>query len=95
VTIDEPDLYYARLVCNFTSNFGKYCNPAFDTLFQAQSQTFEVQKRAEITRQMEHLLLQDVPDDRRVLLEIGDGILEPGETMATDRGDHGVQFWQV
>jgi peptide/nickel transport system substrate-binding protein len=64
VTIDEPDLYYARLVCNFTSNFGKYCNPAFDTLFQAQSQTFEVQKRAEITRQMEHLRLQDVPDDR-------------------------------
>jgi peptide/nickel transport system substrate-binding protein len=64
VTIDEPDLYYARLVCNFASNFGKYCNPEFDTLFQAQSQTFEVQKRAEITRQMEYLLLQDVPDDR-------------------------------
>ena len=64
VTIDEPDLYYARLVCNFASNFGKYCNPEFDTLFQAQSQTFDVQKRAEITRQMEHLLLQDVPDDR-------------------------------
>ena len=34
VTIDEPDLYYARLVCNSTSNFGKYCNPEFDKLFQ-------------------------------------------------------------
>jgi peptide/nickel transport system substrate-binding protein len=64
VTIDEPDLYYARLVCNSASNLGKYCNRAFDTLFQQQSQTFDVQKRAEITRQMEHLLLQDVPDDR-------------------------------
>jgi hypothetical protein len=28
VTIDEPDLYYARLVCNSASNYGKYCNPA-------------------------------------------------------------------
>jgi ABC-type transport system substrate-binding protein len=64
VTIDEPDLYYARLVCNSTSNLGKYCNPEFDKLFQEQSQTFEVQKRAEITRKMEHLLLQDIPDDR-------------------------------
>jgi len=64
VTIDEPDLYYARLVCNSVSNLGKYCNPEFDKLFQEQSQTFDVQKRAEITRQMERLLLQDVPDDR-------------------------------
>jgi peptide/nickel transport system substrate-binding protein len=64
VTIDEPDLYYGRLVCNYTSNFGKYCNPEFDKLFQAQSQTFDIQKRIEITHQMERLLLQDVPDDR-------------------------------
>src|SRR5437870_1300584 len=41
VSIDEPDLYYARLVCNATSNFGKYCNPEFDKLFQEQSQTFD------------------------------------------------------
>src|SRR5918992_772341 len=64
VPIDEPDLYYARLVCDSASNYGKYCNPEFDKLFQEQSQTFDVQKRAEITRRMEHLLLQDVPDDR-------------------------------
>ena len=64
VTIDEPDLYYARLVCTSTSNLGKYCNPEFDKLFQEQSQTFEIQKRAEITRQMEHILLRDIPDDR-------------------------------
>jgi len=64
VTIDEPDLYYGRLVCNFVSNLGKYCNPEFDKLFQEQSQTFDVQKRAEITRQMERILLQDIPDDR-------------------------------
>jgi peptide/nickel transport system substrate-binding protein len=64
VPIDEPDLYYARLVCDSASNYGKYCNPEFDKLFQEQSQTFDVQKRAEVTRRMEHLLLQDVPDDR-------------------------------
>ena len=46
------------------SNLGKYCNPEFDKLFAEQSQTFDVQKRAEITRQMEHILLQDIPDDR-------------------------------
>jgi peptide/nickel transport system substrate-binding protein len=64
VPIDEPDLYYARLVCDSASNYGKYCNPEFDKLFQEQSQTFDVQKRAEITRRMERLLLHDVPDDR-------------------------------
>jgi peptide/nickel transport system substrate-binding protein len=64
VPIDEPDLYYGRLVCDSTSNLGKYCNVEFDKLFHEQSQTFDVQKRAEITRKMEHMLLQDVPDDR-------------------------------
>jgi peptide/nickel transport system substrate-binding protein len=64
VTIDEPDLYYARRVCDSAWNFGKYCNPEFDTLFQEQSQTFDQQRRVEITRRMERLLLQDVPDDR-------------------------------
>jgi peptide/nickel transport system substrate-binding protein len=64
VTIDEPDNYYARLVCNSTLNLGKYCNPEFDKLFQEQSQTFDVQKRAEITRQMERIALRDIPDDR-------------------------------
>ena len=56
--------YYARLVCQSPSNLGKYCNAEFDQLFAAQSQTFEVTKRAEITRKMERLLLQDIPDDR-------------------------------
>jgi len=64
VAVDEPDLYYARLVCQSPSNLGKYCNAEFDQLFAAQSRTFEVAKRAEITRQMEHILLRDIPDDR-------------------------------
>jgi peptide/nickel transport system substrate-binding protein len=64
VQFDDPDLYYARLTCNAPSNLGKYCNPAFDRLFAEQSQTFDVRQRAEITRQMERLLLQDIPDDR-------------------------------
>src|SRR6266446_4708187 len=64
VTIDEPVYYYSRFTCDAPANFGKYCNPEFDKLFAEQSRTFEVQKRAEITRQMEHILLRDNPDDR-------------------------------
>jgi peptide/nickel transport system substrate-binding protein len=64
VGLDDPDLYYGRLVCDSPSNLGKYCNYEFDKLFEQQSQTFDVQKRAEITRQMEHILLKDIPDDR-------------------------------
>jgi ABC-type transport system substrate-binding protein len=64
VGFDDPDPYYVRFTCNAPLNYGKYCNPEFDKLFAAQSQTFDVQKRAEITRQMERLLLQDIPSDR-------------------------------
>lgn len=64
VTIDDPDFYYDRLVCDSPSNLGKYCNPEFDKLFVAQSQTFDVQKRADIIRKMERILMQDIPDDR-------------------------------
>jgi peptide/nickel transport system substrate-binding protein len=63
-SIDDPDRYYDRLVCNSTSNLAKYCNPEFDKLFAEQSQMFDVQKRAEITHKMEHILLKDIPDDR-------------------------------
>ena len=51
-------------MCDAPSNLGKYCNQEFDKLFAEQSRTFEVQKRAEITRQMERILLRDIPDDR-------------------------------
>ena len=64
VNIDDPFHYYARFTCDAPANLSRYCNPEFDKLFAAQSQTFEVQKRAEITRQMEHILLRDIPDDR-------------------------------
>src|SRR5215471_12920747 len=45
VPFDDPDLYYARLVCKTPFNLGHYCNPAFDALFAQQSQTFEPQHR--------------------------------------------------
>ena len=64
VNIDDPVHYYSRFTCDAPTNLSRYCNPEFDKLFQEQSQTFEVQKRAEITRQMEHILLRDIPDDR-------------------------------
>jgi ABC-type transport system substrate-binding protein len=52
------------LTCTAPSNLAKYCNKEFDQLFQEQSQTVDVNKRAEITRKMEQILLQDMPDDR-------------------------------
>jgi len=64
VQFDDPDLYYARLTCEAPSNDGRYCNPEFDKLFTEQRRTFDVQKRADITRQMERILLEDVPDAR-------------------------------
>jgi peptide/nickel transport system substrate-binding protein len=64
VSFDDPDAYYRRFTCHAPSNFGKYCNPEFDKLFAQQSQTFDIQQRAEITRQIERILLQDIPDDR-------------------------------
>jgi peptide/nickel transport system substrate-binding protein len=64
VHMDEPDLYYARFTCDAPSNYGKYCSPEFDQLFDDQSRVFDLEKRAEITRKMERFLLEDVPDDR-------------------------------
>jgi peptide/nickel transport system substrate-binding protein len=64
VHMDDPDLYYARFTCQAVSNYGKYCNPEFDTLFEEQSRTFDEEKRAEITRKMERILLEEIPDDR-------------------------------
>jgi peptide/nickel transport system substrate-binding protein len=64
VHMDDPDLYYARFTCEAPSNYGKYCNPEFDKLFDEQSRIFDVEKRADITRKMERILLEDMPDDR-------------------------------
>jgi peptide/nickel transport system substrate-binding protein len=64
VQLDDPDFYYARFTCGAPANDGKFCNPEFDKLFAEQSRTFDVQKRAEVTRQMERILLQDIPDAR-------------------------------
>lgn len=64
VQYDDPDVYYGRLVCENASNTGRYCNAEFDKLFRAQAETFDVARRVEITRKMERILLQDIPDDR-------------------------------
>jgi ABC-type transport system substrate-binding protein len=64
VHFDDPDNFYGRLVCENESNTGRYCNGEFDKLYKAQSEAFDVAKRVEITRKMERILLQDIPDDR-------------------------------
>jgi peptide/nickel transport system substrate-binding protein len=64
VHMDDPDLYYARFTCQAVSNYAKYCNSEFDKLFEEQSRTFDDGKRADITRKMERILLEEIPDDR-------------------------------
>jgi peptide/nickel transport system substrate-binding protein len=64
VQMDDPDMYYARFTCDAVSNYGKFCSPEFDKLFAEQSRTFDDEKRAEITRKMERILLEEIPDDR-------------------------------
>ena len=95
VQFDDPDLYYARFTCDAPSNHGKYCNPEFDKLFAEQSRMFDVEKRAEITRQMERLLLQDIPDDRGFYWKSAMGYWNRCEAMAATAGHHRVQLWQV
>jgi peptide/nickel transport system substrate-binding protein len=34
VHMDEPYLYYVRFTCDAPSNYGKYCNPECDKLFE-------------------------------------------------------------
>ena len=50
--------------CRLSHVPSRRSNTEFDQLFAVQSRMFEVAKRAEITRQMERLLLHDIPDDR-------------------------------
>lgn len=64
VQFDDPDQYYARFLCSAAFNHAKYCNQDYDKLYQEQSQTFDMTKRADLTRKMERILLQDIPDDR-------------------------------
>jgi ABC-type transport system substrate-binding protein len=64
VQMGDPDLYYARFTCEAVSNYGRLCNSEFDKLFAEQSRTFDDEKRAEITRKMERILLEEIPDDR-------------------------------
>lgn len=64
VQFDDPDQYYARFLCDAAFNRGGYCNRDYDKLYQEQSQTFDLSQRADITRKMERILLQDIPDDR-------------------------------
>ena len=61
---DDPDGYWARFLCDNSSNYVGYCNPDFDTLFQQQSQELDLQKRIDLTHQIERLLLEDLPDHR-------------------------------
>jgi peptide/nickel transport system substrate-binding protein len=64
VQFDDPDIYLERHLCGAPSNTSRYCNPEFDKLYKMQTEEFDVKKRSEITRKMERILLQDLPDDR-------------------------------
>ena len=61
---DDPDGYWARFQCGNPSNYYGYCNKQFDDLFTRQSQELDLQKRIDLTHQIERILLEDLPDQR-------------------------------
>jgi peptide/nickel transport system substrate-binding protein len=60
-SLPDPDAYMAYFKTGGSSNFMKYSNPEVDRLFEQQTREFDTNKRRELTRQIERLILQDKP----------------------------------
>ncbi|MBI4336714.1 MAG: ABC transporter substrate-binding protein [Chloroflexi bacterium] len=65
-TVDDPDQVYAFFLCSSPprQNVGGYCNPKVDELYGQQSASFDPQRRVQLNREIEKLLLADIPEDR-------------------------------
>lgn len=60
-SIPDPDAYMAYFMTNGSSNFMQYSNPDVDRLFERQTRELDFEKRRELTREIERLLLRDLP----------------------------------
>jgi len=68
--VDDPSAYTFVYLCSQppSVNLTRYCNPEFDRLWEQQNRELDPAKRALLTRQMERILLEDVPDVRTYYL---------------------------
>lgn len=59
--LQDPDAYMAYFRTGGSSNFMKYSNPEVDKLFDQQTRELDAVKRRDLTRQIERLILKDLP----------------------------------
>jgi peptide/nickel transport system substrate-binding protein len=58
----DPSLFYADFfLCGASANEARYCNAKFDELFKQQLSELNEEKRVQIVREMERVLLTDLP----------------------------------
>ncbi|GBD11223.1 Heme-binding protein A [bacterium HR23] len=64
--VDDPSAYTFPYLCSQppSVNVTRYCNPEFDRIWAEQNKEVDPAKRALLTRQLERILLEDVPDLR-------------------------------
>ncbi|MEI7713530.1 MAG: ABC transporter substrate-binding protein, partial [Rhodospirillales bacterium] len=59
--LDDPDqAFYENYTCGSESNYDGYCNPAIDTLIDAQSRELDQEKRKQLVWDIERKLAEDV-----------------------------------
>ena len=63
-TVDSADWYSAIFLCankDEPTGYPSYCNPVIDEMFAETQKTFDEDKRAELFREMEDILMADAP----------------------------------
>jgi ABC-type transport system substrate-binding protein len=62
--VDSAEWYTSIFLCSMKdqpTGYPSYCNPKIDEMFSETQQTFDMEKRAEIFREMEDILMADAP----------------------------------
>ncbi|MBI2906642.1 MAG: ABC transporter substrate-binding protein [Chloroflexi bacterium] len=61
--LDDPDLRYGDFyISKAGRNYGKYSSPEVDSRYERQSRTLDTGERKRIVREMQAILLRDIPD---------------------------------
>ncbi|MDP2953909.1 MAG: hypothetical protein Q8O76_11415, partial [Chloroflexota bacterium] len=61
VELNEPDIILSRYLSDSPGNYGKYNNPAYDKLYEKQSQTLDAAERKKLILDMQRMLIEDPP----------------------------------
>ena len=59
--VDDPDQYFTRLQCGSVQSGLNWCSKEFDRLYAEQSATVDMVKRSVLVRQMQDILLDEMP----------------------------------